>query len=220
MELGRLTLHEESDKHKKGITLKASTSQDQEDRDDDESDSKIDTETMTLLVRKFNKFFKKKGSSNRFHRKETRNPTFKNKNSKEKFLCHECGKVGQMKFQCHVYLKKVEGEKNTSRDFKSKKAYILWDVPEDDSTTSTYGEEETAKICLMVNDHEANTSSKVDELGEVNSCETSSCFSSNNSPTYDELYSAFVELHEKFKKIVKQPPSLFACHLPSTQVQD
>ncbi|KAF1885938.1 hypothetical protein Lal_00018479 [Lupinus albus] len=42
MELGRLTLHEESDKRKKGISLKASTSQDQEDKDDDESDSEID----------------------------------------------------------------------------------------------------------------------------------------------------------------------------------
>ncbi|KAF1864623.1 hypothetical protein Lal_00039254, partial [Lupinus albus] len=166
IDLGRLTLHEESKKCKKGISLKASTSQDQEEKDDDESDSEIDTETMKLLVRKFNKFLKKKGSSNRFQRKETRNPTFKNKNSKDKFLCHECGTDGHMKYQCPVYLKKLEGEKNTSRDFKSKKAYIVWDVPEEDSTTSTSGEEETAKICLMVNDHEDSTSSKVDEFGE------------------------------------------------------
>ncbi|KAF1881616.1 hypothetical protein Lal_00039832 [Lupinus albus] len=96
--------------------------------------------------------------------------------------------------------KKVDGEKNTSRDFKSKKAYIVWDVPEEDSKTSTSGEEETAKTCLMVNDHEASTSSKVDELGEVNSYESSSRSSSNNSPTYHELYSAFVELHEELKK--------------------
>ncbi|KAF1885915.1 hypothetical protein Lal_00032247, partial [Lupinus albus] len=102
MELGRLTLNEELDKRKKGISLKASTSQDQEDKDDYESDSEIDTETMTLL--------------------------------------------------------KVYGEKNTSRDFKSKKPYIVWDVPEESSTTSTYEEEETAKICLMVKDNEASTS--------------------------------------------------------------
>ncbi|KAF1888379.1 hypothetical protein Lal_00039301 [Lupinus albus] len=142
---------------------------------------------MTLLVRKFNKFLKKNGSSNRFQRKETHNPTFKNKNSKEKFLCHKCGKAEHMKYQCLVYLNKVEGENNTSRDFKSKKAYIVWDVPEEDSTTSTSREEETAKICLMVNDHEASTSSKVDKLGEVNSYDSSSCSSSNNSPTYDDL---------------------------------
>ncbi|KAF1867985.1 hypothetical protein Lal_00042379 [Lupinus albus] len=35
MELGRLTLHEESDKRKNGISLKSSTSQEQEDKDDD-----------------------------------------------------------------------------------------------------------------------------------------------------------------------------------------
>ncbi|KAF1878131.1 hypothetical protein Lal_00049299 [Lupinus albus] len=133
-ELGCLTLHKESDKCKKGISLKASTSQDQEDKDDDESDSEIDVETMTLLVRKFNKFLKKRGSSNRFQKKETRNSTFKNKNSKEKFSCHECGKDGHLKYQCPLYLKKVEGEKNTSMDFKSKKAYIAWDVPKEDST--------------------------------------------------------------------------------------
>ncbi|KAF1885879.1 hypothetical protein Lal_00032243 [Lupinus albus] len=77
MELGRVTLHEESDKRIKGISLKASTSQDQEDKDDDESDSEIDTETMTLLVLIFKKFLKKRGSSNRFQKKETRNSTFK-----------------------------------------------------------------------------------------------------------------------------------------------
>ncbi|KAF1881703.1 hypothetical protein Lal_00032174 [Lupinus albus] len=158
---------------------------------------------MSLLVRKFNKLFKMKGSSNRFRRKETRNPTLKNKNSKEKFSCHECGKAGDMNFQCPTYLKKVEGKNNTSRDFKSKKAYIVWDVPEEDSTSSTSGEEETAKICLMVNDREASTSSKVDELSEVKSYETSSCSSSDNSPTYDELYSAFVELHEELKNLVR-----------------
>ncbi|KAF1855620.1 hypothetical protein Lal_00042356 [Lupinus albus] len=136
MELGRLTLNEELDKRKKGISLKASTSQDQEDKDDYESDSEIDTETMTLL--------------------------------------------------------KVYGEKNTSRDFKSKKPYIVWDVPEESSTTSTYEEEETAKICLMNN-----------ELDEVNSYDSSSCSSSSNLPTYDELYNAFVELHEELKNLAK-----------------
>ncbi|KAF1862495.1 hypothetical protein Lal_00024451 [Lupinus albus] len=130
---------------------------------------------MALLVRKFNNFLKKIGSSNRFQKKESRNLTFKNKNSKEKFSCHEGGKAGHLKYQCLVYLKKVEGEKNTYRDFKSKKAYIVWDVPEDDSTTSTSDEEELQRFV--------------------------SC--SSNSPTYDELYNAFVELHEELKKVAK-----------------
>ncbi|KAF1883547.1 hypothetical protein Lal_00034038, partial [Lupinus albus] len=55
----------------------------------------------------------------------------------------------------------------------------------------------------MVNEHEASTSTKVDELSEVNSFENSSCASSDISPTYDELYNNFVELHEELKKVAK-----------------
>ncbi|KAF1862806.1 hypothetical protein Lal_00040074 [Lupinus albus] len=158
---------------------------------------------MTLLVRKFIKFLKRKGSVKRFQNKESRSSTFKGKNPKDRFSCHECGKEDHMKYQCPTYLKKVEGEKNNSMDFKSKKAYIVWDVPKEDSTTSTSEEEENAKICLMVNAQEASTSIKVDELSEVNSFETSSYPSSEISPSYDELYNTFVELHEELKKIAK-----------------
>ncbi|KAF1896079.1 hypothetical protein Lal_00042341 [Lupinus albus] len=90
-------------------------------------------------------------------------------------------------FQCPAYLKKVEGEKNTSWDFKSKKAYIVLDIPEEDSTTSTSREEETANICLM--------RAPLEKLTNLES--------SDNSPTYNELYSAFLELHEELKKVVK-----------------
>ncbi|KAF1864739.1 hypothetical protein Lal_00039905 [Lupinus albus] len=99
--------------------------------------------------------------------------------------------------------KKVDGEKNTSRDFKFKKAHIVWDVPEESSTTSTSEEEETVKICLMMKDNEASTSTKDNKLDEVNSYVSISCSSSNNLPTYDELYNAFVELHEELKKVAK-----------------
>ncbi|KAF1866172.1 hypothetical protein Lal_00031476 [Lupinus albus] len=50
MELGRLTMHEDSDRKKKNITLKATTSKSKEEKDDDESDSDLDDETMNLLV--------------------------------------------------------------------------------------------------------------------------------------------------------------------------
>ncbi|KAF1877038.1 hypothetical protein Lal_00033591 [Lupinus albus] len=98
---------------------------------------------------------------------------------------------------------KVEGEKNNSRDFKSKKAYTVWDVPEEDSTYNTFEEEENAKICLTMNTQEASTSTNIDKQSKTNSYETSSCSSSENSPTYDELYNAFVELHEELKKIAR-----------------
>ncbi|KAE9617833.1 hypothetical protein Lalb_Chr03g0039761 [Lupinus albus] len=58
--------------------------------------------------------------------------------------------MGHLKYQCPTYLKKFEGEKNTSKDFKSNKAYIVWDVPEEDTTSSISKEEESAKLCLMI----------------------------------------------------------------------
>ncbi|KAF1893012.1 hypothetical protein Lal_00035406 [Lupinus albus] len=66
-----------------------------------------------------------------FKRKEAKNSTFKDKNLKERFTFHECGKTGHMKYQCPTYLKKVENEKTTSRAIKSMKAYIVWDVPDE-----------------------------------------------------------------------------------------
>ncbi|KAF1883559.1 hypothetical protein Lal_00037543 [Lupinus albus] len=87
----------------------------------------------------------------------------------------------------------------------------LWHQPcyqslfhlDDDSTTSTSVEEETAKTCLMVKDNEVVTSSMVDKLDEVSSHESSSCTSSTNLPTYDEPYNAFVEMHEELNKVAK-----------------
>ncbi|KAF1888958.1 hypothetical protein Lal_00036545 [Lupinus albus] len=74
MELEHLTLHEESDKRKKGLSLKASTSLMQEEGGEENSYSEIDNETMTLLVRKLSKFLKRKGGVKQFQKKETKNP--------------------------------------------------------------------------------------------------------------------------------------------------
>ncbi|KAF1865960.1 hypothetical protein Lal_00041658 [Lupinus albus] len=109
-----------------------------------------------------------------------------------------------MKYQCPTYLKKVGNEKNTSRDFKFKKAYTIWDVPEEELTTSSSKEEETTKLCLMVNTQDPSTSDDNGESNEVHSYESNSCSeSSENSPTYDELYCAFVELYEELKKLTR-----------------
>ncbi|KAF1888335.1 hypothetical protein Lal_00015477, partial [Lupinus albus] len=82
---------------------------------------------------------------------------------KDRFTCHECGKAGHMRFQCPTYLKKVDSEKSTPREFKSKKAYIVWDVPEEETTSSTSSEEESAKLCLMVrSDNDGNSDSHED----------------------------------------------------------
>ncbi|KAF1883526.1 hypothetical protein Lal_00016872 [Lupinus albus] len=93
-----------SDKEKH--QLKATTSKSKEDKDDDESDSDLDDETMNLLVRKFSKFIKRKRGFKKFQKKEAKESTNKGKNNKDRFTCHE--------------------------EFKSKKAYIVWDVPEEE----------------------------------------------------------------------------------------
>ncbi|KAF1872043.1 hypothetical protein Lal_00012264 [Lupinus albus] len=55
-----------------------------------------------------------------------------------------------MKFSCPIYLKKVENEKKDSIDITTKKAYIIWGVPEDEVTSGTSDDEESAKLCLMM----------------------------------------------------------------------
>ncbi|KAF1894639.1 hypothetical protein Lal_00027016 [Lupinus albus] len=123
MKLGRLSLHGELDKRKKDISLMASTSIILDEIVDEDSDSDLDYETMTLL-----------------------NSTLKGKTPKERFTSHECEQLGHMKFQCPTYLKKVENDKKTSRDFKSKKAYIIWDVPKEKSTSSTSEKKNTGRL--------------------------------------------------------------------------
>ncbi|KAF1863007.1 hypothetical protein Lal_00018851 [Lupinus albus] len=70
MELGCLTLYEESNKKKKRISLKATTSnpkvQEEKSFEEQFDLSDIDDETMTLLVNKFCKFLKKKGAFKMF----------------------------------------------------------------------------------------------------------------------------------------------------------
>ncbi|KAF1884264.1 hypothetical protein Lal_00042916 [Lupinus albus] len=90
----------------------------------------------------------------RFQRKGKRDSTKKGKNPKDWLTCNECGKEGHMKFQCPSHLKKVENNKKNSWDFKSKKSHIVWDVPEEDSTSSTSEEEKSTKLCLMVNNQD------------------------------------------------------------------
>ena len=211
MELGRLTLHEESDKNKKSISFKATTtSAKSQDKscDDDESDlSNEDEETMNLLVSKFSKFLRRKGGFKKFQKRDIRGTrdskeTFrKSKSSNDKIICHECGKVGHIKFQCPTYLKRIESEKKDSRDIKSKRAYIVWDVPEDQSTsTSTSDDEESAKLCLMTKDHNSDEESSESDKSDPSNVSDSE---SENSPTYEMLYSAYVELHEELKKLAK-----------------
>ncbi|KAF1885943.1 hypothetical protein Lal_00018484 [Lupinus albus] len=91
------------------------------------------------------KFLRKKGGLRKFHKEDAKDSIKKSKYSKGISICLECGKVGYMKYTCPTYLKMNEhNNKEDSRDIKAKKAYIIWDAPEEDTTsTSTLEDEES-----------------------------------------------------------------------------
>jgi len=209
MELGRLNMHEESDKRKKGISLKSTTTKMlktiEELSQDENSDSDFDDETMGLLVKKFSKFLKRRNAFNRKDKNQNEG-TYKGKTPKDKIKCHECGNTGHIKFQCAAYLKKKENEKKDNKGFKSKKAYVVWDLPEDpeEQNASTSDEEETINLCLMGKfDEEASTSRGSSDPKDSNVVTYSDSDSDSEFPAYNALYDAYVEMHKELQKLAK-----------------
>ncbi|KAK7289872.1 hypothetical protein RIF29_03868 [Crotalaria pallida] len=213
MELGRLTSNEESDRKKKGIALKASSRSVDTLNDsslDDDTDSDLDDESLAFVVKKFRKFFKKKGNTRRFNSKESKETPQRSKTPRDKIICHTCGKAGHIKYHCPQKPKKSDSDKKRSNNHKAKKAYIVWDEPEDDTNSSTSEDEESANLCLMANDDiEASTSDTSLELSsskEVHSKTNSDMDSDSescSSPSYDALYNAYVDMHAELKKLAK-----------------
>jgi len=74
MELLRLNQHEENDKKKKGIAIKASSSI-QEENDKEELIDLNEDDDLSLFVKRFNKFLKIRGNQRR--------PNFKSKRKTE-----------------------------------------------------------------------------------------------------------------------------------------
>ncbi|KAF1896216.1 hypothetical protein Lal_00027283 [Lupinus albus] len=105
---------------------------------------------------------------------------------------------------CPTYLKSIEhNNKNDTRDIKAKEAYVVWDEPEENTTsTSTSEDEESSKTCLMAQNMKSCQESEQDESSEVYS--SNSCSNSDNSPIYDILYGAYVEMHEELEKLAKK----------------
>ncbi|KAF1889576.1 hypothetical protein Lal_00024903 [Lupinus albus] len=149
--------------------------------DEDFDSYDIDDETMTLLVNKFSKFLRKKGALRRFQQKEPRDSTKKGKNAKDKITCHECEKVGHMKFSCPTILKRVENKNKESMHIKAKKAYIIWNVSKEEATSSTLDEDESTKLCLMTQNHEFCETYKQDNSSEL------SISDSDDFPTYESM---------------------------------
>ena len=143
MELLRLNQHEETDKKKKGIALKASSAI-QEDSDKEDSIDLDNDEDISLFVKRFNKFLRVRGNQKR--------PNFKSKRrtetSSSTLKCFECNQPGHLRVDCPIFKKKMEkSEKKNLSEKKLKKAYITWD--ENDMESSEDSENEEINLCLM-----------------------------------------------------------------------
>ena len=168
MELLRLIQHEETDKKKKGIALKASSAI-QEDSDKEDSIDLDNDEDISLFVKRFNKFLRVRGNQKRPNFK----PKRRTKTSSSTLKCFECNQPGHLRVDCPIFKKNIN-------DKKLKKAYITWD--ENDMESYEDSENEEINLCLMEKSYESDE--------EVTS-------SNNLSISFDELQDAFADLHKE-----------------------
>ena len=126
LELNCLTETEEVDKKKKSLALISTSSKskkDESDGSDESNGSESNDEDLSLFVKKFGRFLKKKGGTRRpFNRNKK---TFKKENDLSSINCYECGKKGHIKMECPQLQKKNEKfENRTKKDKNGKKTYI------------------------------------------------------------------------------------------------
>ena len=113
MELQRLNQHEENDKRKKGIALKASSSiQEESDNEDLEEDG-----DLNLFVKIFNKFLKMRGNQ----RCQNFKPKRRTEESSQTLRCYECNQPGHLRADCPTFKKRME--KSEKKNFA---LYLVW----------------------------------------------------------------------------------------------
>ena len=98
MELMRLHQHEENDKKRKGITLRASSSSIQEESDKEDLIEIEHDGDFIFFVKRFHKFLRNK----RNQRKSNINPKKKGEDSSLVPKCYECDQPGHLRFDCPV----------------------------------------------------------------------------------------------------------------------
>nr|KYP35501.1 hypothetical protein KK1_043459 [Cajanus cajan] len=74
---------------------------------EDSSSKDLDLEHFNLMVRKFNKFFRRKKKASQSVKRNNK----KDEENVIQFTCFECGKQGHIKVDCLIYLKKSQEEK-------------------------------------------------------------------------------------------------------------
>jgi len=175
MKLVRLNQHEENDKKKKGITLKASSST-QEGSDKEDFIEIDEDDDLSLFVKRFNKFLRVRGNQRRSNFKSKEKAEDSSSTSK----CHECNQPGHLRVDCPMFMKRIEkSKKKVFNEKKAKKAYITWDDNHIDSSEES--ENEVVNLSLMAKNYESD-----EEVTSEN----------NLSISFDELQDAFTDLHK------------------------
>jgi len=116
MELQRLNQNEKTDKRKRSIALKASSSM-QEEEGKEESDDKDD---FSLFVKKFHKFIKNR----RMERRHNFNNGKRSQEGSPTLKCYKCNRPGHIKAHCPTNESWIEkNEKKSHEERRSKKAF-------------------------------------------------------------------------------------------------
>jgi len=141
MELQRLNQNEETDKKKRSITLKASSSIQEENEEDSD-----DEEDFSLFVKKFQKFVKRR----RIERRQNFNNGRRSQENSQVLRCYKCNQFGHIKANCPSNEEWPEkSDKKRYDERRTKKAYIAWD--DNDSFNGTKKE-----INLLTKDYESD----------------------------------------------------------------
>ena len=106
MELMRLNQHEENDKKKKGIALKASYST-QEGSDKKDSIEIDEDDDLSLFVKRFNKFLRVRENQRRSNFKSKK----RTEDSSSTPKCYECNQPGHLRVDCPIFKKIIEKSK-------------------------------------------------------------------------------------------------------------
>jgi len=166
LEMNRLNVQENEDKHMRNIALKVVGHKSCQDSSDDS-----DGETLRLLTRKFSKFLKKNSNknqpSNRCNNKKL------NDFNTNKYTSFGCCEQGHIKADCPNNENKERGaSKKGEKKGKAKRAYIAWQDNEVSSSSSSSGDEE-ANLCLMakgesdISSVSSNTSIKFENYNQL-----------------------------------------------------
>jgi len=153
---------ESAEKKSRSLALKSKGAEIETSEDGSEEDS--DTENISLLTKKFQKFIKLKSrAKNQQSKRYTRKPD----SNSNKLTCYGCDRHGYMKADCpNLANKEKRIEKKNYKAGKGRKTYIAW---EDNASSSSSSSQE---------DIEANLCFIAGKNSEVSSEDSSTSFNS------------------------------------------